>query len=131
MGMSHAHLHTVRARSCDSSQSADGGRKGAIEALYGGEPRDALARKLRVARHAFSWKPLVRSSYPWNEWLDGQPRVLAKGVDYDAPRRLWESGRKVAAARGIRLVLVDRGDSLELLAGAGTGTIWRRADPDG
>jgi hypothetical protein len=57
--------------------------QGAIEALYGGEPRDALARKLRVARHAFSWKPLVRSSYPWNEWLDGQPRVLAKGVDYD------------------------------------------------
>ena len=103
--------------------------KGAIEALYGGIPRDALARKLAVARQALSWTPLVRSSYPWHEWLDGNPRVLAMGEDYDAPRRLWESGRKAAALRGIRLVLVDHGDSIELHSAAGRGTTWRRAGP--
>jgi hypothetical protein len=102
----------------------------AIAALYGGKPRDALARKLSVARQALTWTPLVRSSYPWNEWLDGKPRVLARGEDYDAPRRLWESGRKAASARGVRLVLVDHGDSIELYSATGSGTTWRHAATD-
>lgn len=100
--------------------------KRAIEALYGDDPADALARKLAVAREVCTWTPLVRGSYPWDDWFDGEPRILARGVDYDSPRRLWESGRKAAAARGIRLVLIDRGDSIELRSEPGAGTIRGR-----
>jgi hypothetical protein len=80
--------------------------KGAIAALYGSNPSYALARKLAVARQALSWTPLVRSSYPWNEWLDGKPRILERGVDYDAPRRLMGERPKSRRRARNRLVLV-------------------------
>jgi hypothetical protein len=121
----HSQSQVVRLLSISGRRAKD-----AIRALYGGNPPDALARKLALAQQALSWTPLVRNSYPWGEWLDGQPRVLARGEHYDAPRRLWESGRKAAAARGIRLVLVDHGDSIELRSEPGTGTTWRRAGTD-
>lgn len=121
----HSQSRVVRLVSISGRRAKD-----AIDALYGSDPSDALARKLAVARHALSWTPLVRNSYPWNQSLDGKARVLARGEDYDTPQRLWESGRKAAAARGIQLVLVDRGESIELRSEAGAGTTRRRAAPD-
>jgi len=117
----HSQSHVVRLVSISGRRA-----RRAIEALYGGDPADSLARKLAVAREVCRWIPLVRGSYPWNDWLDGEPRILARGVDYDSPRRLWESGRKAAAARGIRLILIDRGDSIELRTEPGAGTTRRR-----
>jgi hypothetical protein len=121
----HSQSQVVRLISISGRRAKD-----AIEALYGSDPAVALARKLAVARAACTWEPLVRSSYPWGEWLDGRSRVLARGVDYDTPRRLWESGRKAAAARGMRLILVERGDSIELRSEVGAGTTRQRAGSD-
>jgi hypothetical protein len=121
----HSQSRSVRLISISGRRARD-----AIEALYGGGPADALARKAASAREARAWVPLVRSSYPRGVWLNGQTRVLTRGVDYDTSHRLWESGRKAAAARGIRLVLLDHGDSIELRSEAGAGTTWRPARSD-
>jgi hypothetical protein len=98
----------------------------AARALYYQGARYALPRKRIRAEAIDRWDPRVRSAYPWGEWLDGRTWHLVRNVDYDSSRRLWESGRKVAAQAGVRLVLTDHGGGVVLWAGPGAGTSWRR-----
>lgn len=93
-----------------------GGRraKAVVGALYHPALVDALPRKLAVAREVMRWEPQVMSRYPWDDWIDAGTVILERGPDYADAWRVWERGRKMAAAHGVRLLVVDRGASLEL-----------------
>lgn len=63
---------------------------------------------------AFPCPPWQR--YPWAEWLDGQPRELVQGVDYDLPRQLVRAARNYAHNHGFGVRVSVRGDRLYLQA---------------
>lgn len=59
--------------------------------------------------------------YPWDEWLNGQPQVLRRGVDYQATNNSFRQMlREAAAARGkrakSRIVKDDDGDGIWIQA---------------
>jgi hypothetical protein len=103
----------------------------AVQALYYDGAAFALPRKRVRAAEICRWEPLVRGSYPWEKWFDGELWTLQQGHDYDSPHRLWESGRKAAKRAGLRLTLTDSGSSITLLARPGSGTSWRKSSGRG
>ena len=55
--------------------------------------------------------------YPWAEWLDGTPRLLEKGVDYDCGTEGLRSGAYAAARRhAVKILVRTIGDDLALQA---------------
>jgi hypothetical protein len=103
----------------------------AVQTLYYDGAVFALPRKRSRAVEICRWEPLVRGSYPWERWFDGELWTLHQGHDYDSPHRLWESGRRAARRAGLRLTLTDSGSSMTLLARPGSGTSWRKTSGRG
>ena len=51
------------------------------------------------------------SKYPWDEWLDGQARILTPGEDFDATIQSFRTlAHGVANRRGLRLRTAERQD---------------------
>lgn len=51
--------------------------------------------------------------YPWDEWLDGQPRRLRQGVDFEVRPEAFRSAATMAAGRRrIRVRTSVRGDEV-------------------
>jgi hypothetical protein len=93
-----------------------GGRraKTAVTALYADRTAPALARKRERAERIMAWEPQVVARYPWERWSDGAVWRLQRGSDYAVARRVWESGRRAARERGLRMLFRDWGDEIEL-----------------
>lgn len=52
-------------------------------------------------------KPVDR--YPWDEWLDGEPRRIHQGVDFEIdPRRMAMSIRSAAKNRNLKVAVRER-----------------------
>ncbi|MDA8318846.1 MAG: hypothetical protein M0030_03395 [Actinomycetota bacterium] len=57
------------------------------------------------------------NGYPWDEWLDGQPRLLERGVDFlSGPADLRTAAYRAAEKRGIRVRTQVAGENLEVQA---------------
>jgi hypothetical protein len=69
-------------------------------------------------------RPDGRVKYPWALWLDGTPRKLTRGVDFDcSPMSFYRQLRAIAHKRGIgvRTLFFADGDSIALEAVAKRG----------
>jgi hypothetical protein len=52
------------------------------------------------------------SRYPWDEWLDGQARILVKGEDFDVDiLKMQNNFGSVARTRGLRGTTVKLSDT--------------------
>lgn len=57
-----------------------------------------------MAKVLQNYKPVSSSEYPWDEWFDGQTRLIVHGEDFTCTARSFQSACRAAAAKRNKFV---------------------------